>query len=171
MAAFNVFKQIDDEDDEGSDPSTSSASNSPAPPDVGENSVPDVTNPEGATPQLDTQDQDLANIVAAKQKMRTGKAPAGNPGVESGVTIPAIAPDSILAGLAAGPISSGLSGAESSAANAISPEVKAASIAAKNKLMQSLGKHAFNVAEEVTPYEQVPAQLLAYLKQKSSNQQ
>lgn len=170
MAAFNVFNKMAGQDDEEPEPGSSAAVGSVAPPDSEENSVPDVVNKEGATPQLDTQDQDLANISAAKQKMRTGKAPMGNPGVEPGVEIPALAPDSIAAGLAAGSISSGLSGAESGAANAISPEIKAASIAAKNKLMQSLGKHAFDVAEEVTPYEQVPGQLLAYLKKNSNNQ-
>lgn len=153
MAAFNVFKNMDtnDEDDEDSDSNSQSPNANPK--DIPA-SLPDVTNPVDATPQLDSEQQAIQNIIDAKQKMRTGKAPMGNPGQEPELEQPWYSPDNLAAGAAAGPIEGALSGGESAVAGAISPEVKAASIQAKNKLMASLGKGAANVAEELTPYEQ-----------------
>jgi hypothetical protein len=174
MAAFNVFKNMDtnDEDDEDSDSNSQSPNANPK--DIPA-SLPDVTNPVDATPQLDSEQQDKQNIIDAKQKMRTGKAPMGNPGQEPELEKPWYSPDSLAAGAAAGPIEGALSGGSlnnllsgesSSVANAISPEVKAASIQAKNKLMASLGKGAANLAEELTPYDQWAINAASGLKKK-----
>jgi hypothetical protein len=159
---FKVLNLPDEEDDSGPVPSLNA---NPQP-----NQLPDVTNPEMASAQDDPQ----SNLIAAKQKMRSGKAPMAAPGVEPGATIPWYSPDSLAAGAASGPISGALSGVSlngllsgegSAAASAAAPAAKAAS----SGLMSSIGKGAVNITEEMTPYDQWAMNVLASAKKQYLN--